>query len=330
MVTELDSLHNLGVEGVDTGPFGDCMYCAPSAEGGESKHCLHQRASEGIRGHPLVCIMRVAKIDCTFADADPAVPPYLRGASFDAVTKCNLFRKCAPATKHIRPITNSYLDGDGAEAEIRDLEGKGKLNLGYADSNLQDEEIRACSAELHCARPEAPAASGPCDVHGVVGGVCHHGIPLRGMFVDMHGPEQFIYYLVLFKHLVMRCYASGVKVHDIYVDFACRLVKTWGRFLEKQGPVHFPSEAMLQAAREIRLLVNWMHGSSHKLSCQFLHNGRYAKDAGHRDGEGIERLWSHTKVSLGRDGLEGDRPLVTMPSFDHTMPFVPNCRHRAR
>ena len=48
MVTELDSLHNLGVEGVDTGPFGDCMYCAPSPEGGESKHCLHQRASEGI------------------------------------------------------------------------------------------------------------------------------------------------------------------------------------------------------------------------------------------------------------------------------------------
>ena len=185
MVTELDSLHNLGVEGVDTGPFGDCLFCAPAAEGGESH---------------TVCIMRVTKFNCTFTDADPAVPPYPRGASFDAVTKCNRFRKCAPATKHIRPITNSYFAGDGAEAEIRDLDGKGKLNLGYVDSNLQDEEIRACSAELHCARPEAPAASGPCDVHGVVGGVCHHGIPLRGMFVDMHGPEQFIYYLVLFKH----------------------------------------------------------------------------------------------------------------------------------
>ena len=213
------------------------------------------------------------------------------------MTKCNHFRKCGCATKHIPPGFTSYFARDGADAEIRDLHSKDKLNLhSYVDSGLLDQDVRACSAELHCARAEAPAASGPCDVHGVVGGVCPHGLPLRGLFMDMHGPEQFVYYLVLLKHLVLRCTATGVKLQDIYVDFACRLVKTWERFLEKQGSLHFQTEADLQAARGLRLLVNWMHGMSHEPSCQLQHNGRHTEGAGHRDGEGIEQIWSHTKV----------------------------------
>jgi hypothetical protein len=115
---------------------------------------------------------------------------YMRSADLDAVTKTNHFRKCAAATRDIPP--NLACSFAGPEAEIRDLEMQGRLNLksfvdtDYADMPCPDDDnIRECSSSLHCARPEAPAAAGPCDVHGMVGGVCSHSFPLRGVFVDM-------------------------------------------------------------------------------------------------------------------------------------------------
>ena len=36
--------------------------------------------------------------------------------------------------------------------------------------------------------------------------------------------------------------------------------------------------------------------SSNEMACQLKNNGRYTDGAGHRDGEGSERLWAATKV----------------------------------
>ena len=123
------------------------------------------------------------------------------------------------------------------------MEEDKRLNLrDYVDSTLTAEEwddIRACTADLHCARPEASSSAGPCDVHGMIGGVCPHGFPLLGLFIDMHGPEQFVYYLVYLKWLVKGCHAAVVSIRDIYVDFGCKLAKTWKRHLEKNGETHF-------------------------------------------------------------------------------------------
>ena len=239
------------------------------------------------------------------ADDDSA---YMRSADLDAVTKTNHFRMCACATKDIPP--NLACSFAGPEAEIRDLAAEGRLNLkSFVDTDLadpcpDDDNIRECSSSLHCARPEAPAATGPCDVHGMVGGVCSHSFPLRGVFMDMHGPEQFVYYLVLLSHLIKAC----PSVRDVYVDFACRLSVTWRRFIAKQGARYFTSEVESTAAGRLRLLVNWMHGSSHDLSCQLQNNGRYTADAGRKHGEGSEQLWSLTKVSgvLRREYWERD------------------------
>lgn len=33
MISDLESLSNLGVEGIDTGPFGSCPICAHGPEG---------------------------------------------------------------------------------------------------------------------------------------------------------------------------------------------------------------------------------------------------------------------------------------------------------
>ena len=215
----------------------------------------------------------------------------------DAVTKANHFRKCAPQTKDIAP--NLACSFAGPEAEVRALDAAGKLNLkSFVDTDgahdgSHDDDIRACTSSLHCARPEAPATVGPCDVHGVVSGVCAHSIPLRGTAVDMHGPEQFVYYLIIIAHLVNTCKA----LRYVYVDFACRLSVTWQRFVTNHGAQVFPSEAAYNAALGLLLLVNWMHGSSHDMSCQIVNNGRFTEGAGHRHGEGCEQMWSLTKVS---------------------------------
>jgi hypothetical protein len=231
---EIESLANLGVTGVDIGALGNCPICAQGPEGvmawfrqGLQTNLTHGFAAVG--------------------DAD-----YKRSIDMDAVTKANHFRKCAATTKEIPSnLTSAFAD---VEAEIRELEGDGRLSLkSYVDTDATDEDIRDCSSSLHCARPEAPAASGPCDVHGLVGGVCSHSFPLRGVFVDMHGPEQFVYYLVLLKFLVK----AGCSIRDVYVDFACRLSVTWKRFIAKQGAQHFDS-TQSNAASALRLLVNWI------------------------------------------------------------------------
>lgn len=59
----------------------------------------------------------------------PGGEPYPRSIAIDAFTKCNHFRKCGMATRHIPPNLNSFFSPDGAEAEVRELEGQGKLSL---------------------------------------------------------------------------------------------------------------------------------------------------------------------------------------------------------
>ena len=78
-------------------------------------------------------------------------------------------------------------------------------------------------------------------MYGIIGAVCSHSVPLKGTFMDMHGPEQFVYYyyLVLLKHVVKAC----PSIRDVYVDFACRLKVVflvlfylfWGPTSQKQA-----------------------------------------------------------------------------------------------
>ena len=222
---------------------------------------------------------------------------YKRSADLDVVTKCNRFRKCAASTADIPP--NLSVNFAGPEAEVRDLEAEGKLNLrSFVDSDgmtdpSYDDDIKECTSIFHCARPETSSLEGSaCAVFGLFGGVCAHAIPLLGAFIDLHGSEQFIYYLILLIALVHACPNLGF----VYVDFACRLSVTWKRFIAKHGSRVFPSEKLLNAAKGLLLLVNWMHGSTHDLACQLRNSGRYTTGAGRRHGEGSEQLWSLTKA----------------------------------
>ena len=82
--------------------------------------------------------------------------------------------------------------------------------------------------------------------------------------------------------------AAG-RVRDVYIDFACRLSKTWQRFISKHSDLH-------PASKSLRIIVNWMHGSSPDLACHVQNNGRFKEGAGRKVGENNEQLWSLTKV----------------------------------
>lgn len=122
------------------------------------------------------------------------------------MTKANHFKNAAKATRALEPRISTFF-GD-ADQEVRQLHEAGQLTLrtfvdGRGVSAAADDDAGDCGASLSCSRPDTAASgSSACDIHGMVGAVCTHTIPLRGAFIDMHGPEQFAYYLVLLKHLV--------------------------------------------------------------------------------------------------------------------------------
>lgn len=173
---------------------------------------------------------------------------------------------------------------------------KCRLNLkSYGGDNAAiAAEETSCSASLSCSRPEAVNSGSPCDIHGMVGAVCTHTIPVRHTFMDMRGPEQFIYYLVLLFHLVTMVVQANMLLGDVYIDFACRLCKTWQRIVNARRDL---TPTVRDACGRLRIIVNWMHGSSHDIACQLQHGGRYAAGAGRKVGENSEQLWSMTKAS---------------------------------
>jgi hypothetical protein len=220
---------------------------------------------------------------------------YQRSAMFDAVVKTSHFFKCGRATRHLRAFMSTYFAAP--EQEVTRLHDATRLDLTgffaeYAGGRCDDDEsMTACNTALSCARAETTATSSVCDRHGIVGGTCSHTIPLRGGFLDMRGPEQFVYYLILLKYLAEK---AGCPVHHVYIDFACRLGQTWGRFIDACG-AEFTDLTQL-AMGHIVPLVNWMHGSSHDLQCQLRHSGRYREGAGRKVGENSEQLWAMLKV----------------------------------
>ncbi len=71
---------------------------------------------------------------------------------------------------------------------------------------------------------------------------------------------------------------------------------TWKNFLELR-PERFTLDE-LNLAKQLRILVNWMHGASHDMQCQLKRNGRYQEKSGRKHGEVVQQLWSMLKVCV--------------------------------
>ncbi|KAJ9534336.1 hypothetical protein QJQ45_016030 [Haematococcus lacustris] len=246
---------------------------------------------------------------CCFLPGAPRQDGYTRVACTDACLQPSSYAGTATATRDIEQHIDTYLDRNGLEGDVRELQKLEQLTLsgvfvaaaeaGRAAAEAAGltpnaaaatdfgDEAHDCATALSCARPATSSSSAgqPCDMRGVVGFVCCHGIPLLGLFCNLVTPEQFVYYLLAMWRLVDQCQDS---VLHIYVDFACRLKVTWARFAAALG----------LCTANVHLMVNWMHGSSHNLSCQLKNNGRYLANTAWRVGEQTEQLWSMFKVAI--------------------------------
>lgn len=143
-------------------------------------------------------------------------PTFYRTIALDAVTKANHFDSCGTASKDLQPRLNTFFSD--ADAEVQTLHKAGKLHLtgvmscaahgdagdGAPDDADADEDVQ-CTTSLSCSRPTSTSrGSGVCDVTGMLGTTCSHSIPVCGGFVDMLGPEQFAYYLLTLKSLILQ------------------------------------------------------------------------------------------------------------------------------
>jgi hypothetical protein len=203
----------------------------------------------------------------------------------DAVTKLSHWFTSGSASRFIPPRLSQFFGP--VNQRIDEAFASGRLNLestiqaGSADGPEADDS----SCNIRCGRSNASAKNDSVDRYGVVGAVCMHGVPLRELFCDMPTPEQYSYYLHMLNHLVQRCDNIG----DVYIDFGCQFKKAWKRYYDAHP--YLP-----QHARDLRILVNWLHGSGHSLSCEVVNSGRYTVDAGRAVGEQMEQLFSETKV----------------------------------
>lgn len=234
--------------------------------------------------------------------ADAGSPPFSVVITGDAVTKASRYANCARGTKQLAPVLQTHYKQPNTIVESR--HASGTLSLAalkaqgqpfqeqqhqHADDDADAQEEEECSTVLHCARPKAYEA-GAVDVYGVVGFVCSHGVPVRGAFADMRTPEQYAYYIIILMWLLMLC----TSIKDVYVDFACKLKVSWKAYLDANKDDLGEHEHI----RQVRLMVGWMHGASHVLSCQLKNCGKFIPDTARSIGEQAESLWSMLKVGL--------------------------------
>jgi hypothetical protein len=224
--------------------------------------------------------------------------------SMDGNTKASHYRKCGASTRGLASTLETYFGV--ADKDIRQRHNAGTLTLdsltalqGPSQPTAATEAEAECTTEIHCARVDVAHQPVGVDVCGVIGTVCAHTVPVRGGFADMLVYECYSFYIVMLVSLLKRLGARPCTVRDVFVDFACKLEKSWNKFVAAGMDLNgrdAMDDALADHCKHVRLLVNWMHAEGHTLDCQLQHSGRYADGSGRRYGEGTEQLWAQLKV----------------------------------
>ncbi|KAL6754022.1 hypothetical protein V8C86DRAFT_2713917 [Haematococcus lacustris] len=190
------SLWSLGCQGLPDGPFADCPICAT---------------------------LPAAPLDLQGPELQPGhlgtAAPYPLAFSLDGVVKFNHFGSAGQASQAVQPRITTYVSPEGLDGEVIRRHEANQLNLQYSMAGAGTDHPHSCTANLSCSRPTAASGSTAkrCDITGVVGCVCCHGVPARGQFCNMRTPEQFTYYLLLIERVLL----AGVSL--LYLPVTVRL-----------------------------------------------------------------------------------------------------------
>ncbi|KAL6759584.1 hypothetical protein V8C86DRAFT_2571545, partial [Haematococcus lacustris] len=137
---------------------------------------------EGVPGGPLA--------DCPICVATPGVVDnYPVAICTDAMTKLNHHAGCGKASRDIQPRLNSHIDArqqeEGFDWEVERRFKEEQLNLQYSMAGAGADDVHTCASSLSCSRPTASCAKRSCDITGLCGFVCCHGVPALGLFCNM-------------------------------------------------------------------------------------------------------------------------------------------------
>jgi len=214
----------------------------------------------------------------------PVPQNYPLAVCADGINSANLFKSSAGVTSTIEHTTKTYL-GIAAD-KVREVKESGKLSdiakdRAEAAAVRADEEARrrgeggaerpaamhACNTALTCNRETSSShGRGEVWITGVVAGACVHAVPGMGLAVPMFGPEEHYYYDEVFEAVLK----VRPDLETIYLDLACRYYIRFTLLLERlQQEGHIPD------AEAVKLLLPWMHGFDHNLSCQLKFSGMY-------------------------------------------------------
>lgn len=204
----------------------------------------------------------------------PSNSAYTICVSGDACAKAHHFSNAGAKQAENVPLTssrNSFIGETNGQIE-RMVEADIFQSAAMDAVRLERETMEAALAEDPCnvtlvAARHTAAARGDLDRTGLAGLCCKHVFPLRDLFVFMVTPEQYNYYVVLFKNLLLK--KPTVKV--IALDVGCRFKKRFDDMIE-QGIADGSFAAEL---RNIHLVVPYMHGSKHGSECQLRFSAIY-------------------------------------------------------
>ncbi|KAJ9507550.1 hypothetical protein QJQ45_019377 [Haematococcus lacustris] len=198
---------------------------------------------------------------------------YVHCVAGDACNKPSSYAGVAKATCDLEQHTDTYLDRSGLEGAVQQVHGSGQLSLSGAFAAARatteapgagadaavvaarlagvDSEAHDSSTSLSCSRPETSniTARQPCAVHGVVGFVCCHGVPLLALYCNMRTAEQFVYYLLAVALLLRQC-CGMLHMSHLYIDFACQFQWASGK---GQAPTWLPSISLSANMAQLQL-----------------------------------------------------------------------------
>lgn len=157
-------------------------------------------------------------------------------------------------------------------------------NAGKFKVVPSDDDNNSCE-HLRCSRQETRQAAPGTAAVGIAGGVCAHGVPAEGTFINMRNPENWSMYTAILNYAIAKNPFDIFKT--VYLDFGCMYKNAFYKAFN--DPLAFVRGI---SASTIRFFVDWLHAKGHRPWCRFNNGAMYVAGTGRRIGAQCEELWA--------------------------------------